>query len=340
MVTLKDVALKAGVSPSTVSRVVSGNGRVGQKCREHVQAVIKQMNYRPNTHARALACNRVEMIGLITPNVSTPFNGSIAIGVEEAAIELDYKTLITNTFRSPEAAINAIESFREQGCENIIIHTHSIDDATLVKLAKEIKGLVVVNRFIAPIAQRCVWIDNVYGGRIAAEYLIAQGHKKLAIITDDKTARDPKDRILGIKQAVEDAGLHIPEERILFGINSIGNIEHGRKLARQLIEEKRDFTAVLAYNDMMAIGAINEFQDMGYKVPEDISVIGFDDLFICEVSRPHLSTIHYPIVEVAKFATQLSLALTNGDEGVIGKANMFMPSLVERSSVKNIKNNK
>lgn len=336
MVTLKDVALKAGVSPSTVSRVISGNGRVGEKCRKHVQAVIKEMNYRPNTHARALACNRVEMIGLITPNVSTPFNGNIAIGVEEAALVLDYKTLITNTFRLHEADLKAINSFREQRCENIILHSHSIDDDTIIQLADEIKGLVIVNRFIPQIANRCVWIDNVYGGRIAAEHLIAQGHTKLAIITDDKTAQDPKDRILGIKQAVENAGLTIPEENILFGINSIGNIEHGRMLVRQLVEEKRDFTAILAYNDMMAIGAINELQDLGYQIPEDISVIGFDDLFICEVSRPHLTTIHYPIIEVAKFATQLSLELTSTEQKRSDKANMFMPSLVERHSVKKL----
>ncbi|AWB65224.1 DNA-binding transcriptional regulator GalS [Saccharobesus litoralis] len=334
VVTLKDVAEKAGVSTSTVSRVLSGKGRVGKKCQAHVKKIVEEMGYRPNTNARALACNRTEMIGLITPNIAGAFHGPICVGVEEAASKIRYKILIANSFDEYERVQEAIYSFSEQGCDNIIIHTNFVEDDELIQLAERIPGLVIINRFIPEIAERCVWLDNVSGGRLAAKYLIDSGHKDIAVISHSRKIADPKDRLTGVLEACEKAGISIPEQNILF--DPIGTIDEGRLLARQLVESDAKFTAIIAYNDLMAVGAINELQDMGIRVPEDVSVIGFDDLYFCQTSRPTLTTIHYPISEMAKYAAELSVALTTKGKDATPKTHLFMPSLVERKSVKTL----
>lgn len=330
MVTLKDVAKKAGVSSATVSRVVRGEGKVGDKCRARVQKIIKDMGYRPNYNARALASNKSEIIGVICPNVSGNFYGSLASGVEEAARNAKYKVLISNSQNDVEKELDAIESFRSQGCQNIILHSKYSDDETLIKWAQEIPGLVILNRFVSQIANRCVWLDNVSGGQQAAKYLLSKGHKKFAVITSSHQITDPIDRLNGICQALSQAGIEVPEDRIKL---TNAGVDAGEKAAKELLKKGANFTALLAYNDATAIGAMNAIQDLGFRVPEDISVIGYDDLPICNVCRPRLSTMHYPIKEMALYATKLSLDLTQSKEEVENKTHLFMPHVVERQSI-------
>lgn len=330
MVTLKDVAIKAKVSPSTVSRVISGKGRVGEKCRKHVQKVINEMKYRPNTNARALASRRTEMIGLITPNITVAFNGPMALGVESAAKKVNYKILIANSFNDLSAELAAIESFREQGCENIILHSNRSDATSLIALAEEVPGLVIINRFIPEIAHRCVWLDNISGGKKATEYALANGHKDFAVISQNRPIPHPKERIKGIKQALAAVNLTLPDENIFY---SDGPENKGRELTKALVESGNKFTVLLAYNDLMAIEALNQLQDMGYRVPEDVSVIGFDDLYIGEVTRPQLTTMRYPVQEMAKYAAELSISLTNDKTKSLTTTHLFLPTLITRQSV-------
>ena len=330
MVTLQDVADKAGVSPATVSRVVRGEGKVGDKCRAHVKKIIKKMGYRPNTNARALASNKTEIVGIIVPNISSPFFGALAIGAEEAAYKAKYKVLMGNTHNDPKIEQDLIDSFLEQGCQNIILHSKFTDDKTLIKWAKEIKGLVLVNRFIPEIASRCIWLDNVSGGRQIAEYLVNKGHEKFAVIMSHLKISDPIDRIVGIRQALATKGLELPEENIIY--NNAG-MEAGEKAVYELLDREIDFTALICFNDSVGIGAINALFERGYNVPKDVSVVGFDDIIIANVCRPKLTTMKYPIGKMAMYATNLSMQLTNNSEQDESKTHLFMPTLTERLSV-------
>ena len=333
MVTIKDVAKVAGVSPSTVSRVVRGAGKVGKKCRARVQTIIVEMGYVPNINARALVSKRAEMVGIVTPNFASPFFGSIASGVAEAAKAANYKVMMSNSSGEMETEIEAINSLREHGCSNIILHSKLSSEETLENLANNIEGLVIINRQVDAVAERCVWLDNVAGGRISAEHLLKKGHTKFAVIACDRDNQDAEDRLIGIQKAIARAGLSIPDENILLVHPSLAN---GYKAAQQLVEAGIEFTALIAYNDVMAIGASNALQDLGYKIPEDISVIGFDDSILAQICRPNLTTMLYPVHDMAMYATKLSIQLTTHKDAVVNKTHLFMPSLVERDSVADI----
>lgn len=336
MITIKDVARVAGVSPSTVSRVVRGEGKVGKKCRAEVQKIIDEMGYRPNFNARALVSKKSELIGIVTPDLYKPFFGSIAHGAEKAARERKFQVMMRNSQNDTLIEIDAINSFREHGCENIIISSKFGNEEAFIKLAKIIPGFILINRYIEKLANRCVWLDNIAGGRISAEYLYEQGHRNIAFVSFNTSNQDQIDRITGAQQVFQEKGVLIAPENIIFSEKHSpekGLVNFCRNAVKQLIHNDENITAIIAYNDEIAIGVINALFDLGKKVPEDISVIGFDDLDIAKNCRPQLTTINYPIVEMAEYATQLSLQHTQDKPSTIKDMHLFMPTLVKRDSV-------
>ncbi|KMT66688.1 LacI family DNA-binding transcriptional regulator [Catenovulum maritimum] len=333
MVTIKDVARAAGVSTATISRVVHNGGNVGDECRARVKKIIEEMGYRPNSNAQALVNRSSKTIGIVTPKLSMSFFGSLASGVEKAAREINYKLLMTNSLYEKETEQAAIDSLREHNCKSIIIHSDYSDEKTLAKLAKEIPGLVVINRFLPSLANRCVWLDNVSGGQQIGQYLLEKGHKEFAVVTSVYKNRDPDLRVQGLLKALEDEGITIPSSLIA---QSTSNMEGGALAARALIESGKKFTAVVAYNDLMAVGLMNELQDQGIRVPEDVSVVGFDNLDIANACRPRLTTMCYPIEEMAAYATELSIELAQENKKLAQKTHLFMPTLIERNSVRDL----
>ncbi|MDU0356436.1 substrate-binding domain-containing protein [Paraglaciecola aquimarina] len=190
------------------------------------------------------------------------------------------------------------------------------------------------------IAPRCVWLDNVSGGRLAAEYLYKKGHRDIAIISFNSQNQDQEERIQGVKQGLAGKGISVPDENIMFASNDnphkLSISEYCVTALNELYARGAKFTAVVAYNDEMAIGVMNALFDMGKNVPNDVSVVGFDDLDIAQICRPALTTIRYPIVEMAEYATKLSLSLTSSEPEGFERTHLFMPTIVERKSVKDI----
>ncbi|GLR69826.1 LacI family DNA-binding transcriptional regulator [Agaribacter marinus] len=330
MATIKDVARLAGVSTATVSRVVHGLDLVSDKARIKVQKAIAELNYRPNTNARALKSRKAELIGMVTPNLSAPFFGALASGIEEAARKHNYKVMMRNSLYETETEIEAIESLREHGCQNIILHSDFSDDETLTRLAEEFSGLVIVNRFIPAIANRCVWLDNQTGGRMMAEYLLRSGHTDIAFISSTYKNRDPVDRLKGSQQVLMENGLNVPDSRVIL---TDPDIQGAKSATKALIDSGAKVSAIVAYNDMMAVGVMNALQEAGIQVPEEVSVMGFDDLFICLACHPHLTTMKYPVAEMGAYATSLTIELTNKPDTVPSRTHLFMPELVARESV-------
>ncbi|WP_111977869.1 substrate-binding domain-containing protein [Algibacillus agarilyticus] len=330
MTTLQDVATKAGVSSSTVSRIISGKGKFSEEVNQRVQTAITELKYRPNSNARALASNQSDIIGIIIPNIAAPFYATIAAGAEAAAKRLEYKTLIANSYRNAEEELNAINTYRDQGCESIIIHSLTLDKNILIELAAEIPGLIILGRLIPEIANRCVWLDNMLGGKLAAQSLVDLGHKDFALISYAEDLQDPQERISGIMSVCENQGIKIRKDAIIF---SAGNIADGQHATKTLLNSGLKFSAIIAYNDLMAVGAINELLDNGIRVPEDISVIGFDDIQLAEMYRPKLTTIKYPIHNMAEYAVELAITLAQGPDKYVDRTHLFMPYLIERQSV-------
>lgn len=330
MVTLKDVADLAGVSTSTVSRVVSGRNIVAKDLKEKVEKAIKKTGYTPNMNARALANKNAGAIGLVTPDLSLAFFGTLAAGVIDAADEMGIIVDICNSKSGSTSKLNAVNTLRKRGFKNIILDELHCSDNEIIELSKDIPGLVLINRFIPQIANKCVCIDNVMGGLLTANYILDKGHKEIAFITSNSDIPDPLDRIHGAKQAITQKGLNADK---CLTIANTPSIEGGKQAVIELLEKNQHVTALIAYNDNMATGAMNELQDRGFKVPEDISVIGFDDLAISQVCRPALTTMHYPIREMATYAVKLSLDLTAKNKEQLNKTHRFVPSIVQRQSV-------
>ncbi len=330
MVTIKDVARVAGVSTATVSRVIHDGGQVGDACRARVKKVIQELGYRPNTNAQALVSKTNHTIGVVTPKLSMSFFGTLASGVEHTAREKGYKLLMANSLYETQSELDAINSLRNHNCQAIILHSEYSDEDTLIQLAKDIPGLVLVNRYIPAIANRCVWLDNQSGAQRAAEYMLAHGHRDFAVVTSIYQNRDPGIRVQGLKSCLEGVGLKLDKQAIA---ESTANIEGGEQAVKELLARGVKFSALMAYNDLMAIGAIHALFDAGLRVPEDVSVFGFDDLPAARACRPRLTTMHYPIEEMAAYAADLAIKLSNPEFKPGSQTHLFIPELVERNSV-------
>jgi len=331
MVTINDVAKIAGVSTATVSRVIHNKGKVGDACRARVKKVIKELGYRPNNNASSLASKTSNTIGVVTPSISMSFFGSLASGVEKGARDNNLKLLMTNSLYETESELNAIESLRANNCKAIILHSEYSDEETLIKLAKEIPGLVIMNRYIPEIANRCVWLDNQAGSQVATQYLLDSDHKNFAVVTSIYQNRDPVFRVEGIKNTLGKNGIKLPVKNIE---EASANIQGGEQAVKALLEKGCQFDALLAYNDLMAIGAIHALFEAGLRVPEDVSVIGFDDLPVGIACRPRLTTMHYPIEEMALYATNLAIKLSDPASTPSNQTHLFIADLVIRDSVK------
>jgi LacI family transcriptional regulator len=330
MITIKDVARVAGVSTSTVSRVVRKQGKVGKACRAKVQKVIDELGYRPNINAQALVSKKSNSLGVVIPKVSMPFFGTLACGAEEATKENHYRVLISNAHGSEQAELDAIDSLLQHRCGAIVFHSMYTGDDKLCELAEQIPGLVFINRFIAKIAHRCVWLDNNLGAQEATNNLISKGHTDIAVITRKDVNPDAKIRLDGVRTALNNAGIKLVDS--MTGTGSTADMDGGREAIRDLLEKQAKFSAVLVYNDNMAIGAIHELHARGIRVPEDVSVVGFDDLLISIACIPELTTMHYPVREMANYAANLAIELSE-NENSSGRTHLFMPHLIERGSV-------
>ncbi|PKI16672.1 LacI family DNA-binding transcriptional regulator [Colwellia sp. 12G3] len=330
MVTIKDVARIAGVSTSTVSRVVRKQGKVGKVCRAKVQKVIDELGYRPNINAQALVSKKSNSLGVVIPQVSMPFFGSLACGAEEATKENNYRVLIINALENEQAELDAIDSLLQHRCGAIVFHSVHCSDETLADLAEKIPGLVLINRLVSKVAHRCVWLDNNTGAQEATRYLVNKGHADFAIITRQDTNPDSQVRLDGIRTAINNANIQLDTSLIAYG--DTADMDGGRQSVRHLLDQGKKFTAVLCYNDNMAVGVIHELHARGIRVPEDISVIGFDDLLISIACIPELTTMHYPIREMASYAANLAIELSDNVNSS-GRTHLFMPHLIERDSV-------
>ncbi len=351
MANIKDVARVAGVSIATVSRVINGNHKVGDACRARVQKVIKELGYRPNSNAQALVSKTKSTIGLVTPKLAMTFFGTLAAGVEKTAREQHYKLLMANSMYETQSELDAINSLRDHNCQAIVLHSEYSDEKTLIKLAEEIPGLVLVNRYIPAIAHRCVWLDNIAGAACATQMLLDRQHRDFAVITSIYQNRDPGARLQGIRQTLAAANITLPEHAIE---ESTANIEGGMQAVAALLARNVRFTALLAYNDLMAVGAIHALFAAGLRIPEDVSVVGFDDLIVARACRPQLTTMHYPVEAMASYAAELAIALSSQGasqktslkdspndnlqlnqhrSGAELRTHLFLSTLIERDSV-------
>lgn len=330
MATIKDIAHAAGVSLATVSRVINDGPKVGTETRKRVKKVMQELGYRPNANARALVTQRSASLGIVLPELSDPFFATMANGIEAVARKHQTQILISTGLVEKDTELKAIETLLEHRCEAMVVHSKALDDETLIKFAQLIPGFVLINRYIPQLSSRCVWLDNIAGGQTMARHMLLQGHRKLAVVSSQYQIDDPSERIAGIKKELALNGLNLDENLIELSTPD----QQGGEIAMQnLLAKGVDFTAVLAYNDAMASGAMTMLQDHDIDVPNQVSVIGYDDVLLAKYCRPKLTTLRYPIEMMAIKATELAFAYRAGQQPQTDITFKYEPTIVKRESV-------
>lgn len=329
MATIKDVAKLAGVSVATVSRVINNSPKASENSRQAVFSAMEQLQYHPNANARALAQQSTETIGLVVGDVSDPFFGAMVKAVDEIAWQTGNFLLIGNGYHNENKERQAIEQLMRHRCAALVVHAKKIPDDELENLMQQMPGMVLINRSLPAFQQRCIALDDRYGAWLATRHLIQQGHDQIAFICSTHTISDAEERLQGYYDALKEHSLPCNDRLVAFGEPD----EVGGELAMtELLGRGRNFTAVACYNDSMAAGALAVLSDNGIRVPEEMSLIGFDDVLVSRYVRPRLTTIRYPIVTMAQQAAELALALAN-NQPLPEVTNTFNPTLVRRHSV-------
>lgn len=329
MATIKDVARLAGVSVATVSRVLNQSPKASAHSQKVVHEAMAQLHYIPNANARALAQQSTATIGVLVNDVADPFFGAMVKAVDQVAIDTGNFLLIGNGYHRAAQERLAIEQLIRHQCQSLVIHAKMISDEELQQIMTRVPGMVLNNRVVAGFESRCIALDNRYGSWLAVRHLISQGHRKIAYICSTHPISDATDRLAGYHAALVDH--HLPQQPELVAYGEPDE-KGGEQAMISLLAQGQHFTAVACYNDSMAAGALAALSDNGLHVPQQVSIIGFDDVLISRYVRPRLTTVRYPVVAMAQQAARLALALGNGLPPP-KVTHLFQPTLVIRHSV-------
>jgi LacI family transcriptional regulator len=307
MVTISDVSKRAGVSRSTVSRVVARNGYVSEAKRRAIERAIADLGYRPNTLAQALRSNRSNMLGAVVVDVGTPYFANVVYGMQRAARGAGKSMLVTSGYADQDEEARAVIELVDRSCDGIILYLERPMRADVVEILRKAHMPVVSVGFNHyPLASGTVILDNFGGARAAMRYLLDQGHRKIVHLTGQAEYGDTVARLEGVAAALGERNLTMADIHI---VNGEFSQEFGHAATTALIEEGRDFTAIFAGDDDMAAGVLLALREKGRRVPEDVSVMGFDDAFHARHLWPPLTTMKQPMDTMGEAAGTLLLQL-------------------------------
>lgn len=329
MATIYDVSVLAGVSLATVSRVMNKNAKVSEKTLKKVQDAMDQLGYRPNAIAQSLASNRSNSVGILVSELHGPFYGSMLSGIEAELRGSQKHAIIAAGHSEEDTEKEGIEFLISRRCDALILHVEAVSDEYLVDLVKNEVPIVLINRFIPAIADNCISLDNELGGYLAAKAVLAQGHKQVAYISGPNWKMDASDRLKGHKKALKEFNVSYNPKLTYEGdYQEIG----GSDGLRQLLKDKQPFTAVVCANDEMASGAMTYAREHQISIPQDLSIIGFDNIILAQYIYPKLTTIDYPIKLMGQMAARWILKNTFKQADLEVK-NVFEPKLIARDSI-------
>lgn len=315
--TLADVAKAAAVSMATASRVLSRSSYgVAEELRDRVRAAATELDYVPNAHARALARASSQTIGVVVHDIADPYFAEIVRGILEVATERDHLVTICHTGRDSDLELEYLGLLRAQQTEAVILAASGRDDPEFAaRLAQVVAPYLAGGGRLAAIGRHsldadAVLPDNVGGALALGRAVVSRGHRDIGVLSGPVGLTVNQDRLAGFTRALSEAGLALPAERIVHGDFSR---DGGAQAMRLLLAQVPDLTAVFAVNDMMAIGALATLREAGVVVPDDLSLVGFDDIPMVRDLEPPLATVRIPMAEVG--ATAIRMALDDQHEG-------------------------
>ncbi len=311
MPTIRDVAKRAGVAPITVSRVVNNSGYVRADTRTKVEAAIAELQYVPNSLARSLRHKRTKTIALVLTDITNPFWTTVARGVEDTAGEQGFNMFLCNTDESDSKQTNYLNVLLEKRVDGfLLVPAHSTAEP-IELIQKQGAAVVVLDRRIPEAQVDVVRGDSEMGAYQLTRLLIDQGHKRIAVLTGPHDVSTSDDRVAGYRRALAEAGLDTAPELIHYGTF---NQAAGHSMMSQVLKRMPWPTAILAANNFIAIGAFRALRDVGLRVPDDMSLVAFDDLPSALVIDPFLTVAAQSAYHMGQKATQLLLARLTGAE--------------------------
>lgn len=325
-----EVAKLADVSIATVSRVVNTDSRVAEKTRQKVLSAMLSLGYQPNSIAQSLATRTSNSVGVLVSELHGAFYGAMLSAVEETLRAAGKFVLVATGHDREDQEREAIRFLVSRNCDALIVHVSGLSDKFLVEHNKTSTPLVVVNRKVRGIADRCFSLDNELGGYLAAQSLLQLKHRKIAYISGPLDWADAQQRLKGHKRALADARVAF-DPRLLYegDYHETG----GSEALIRLFDKGIEFSAVVCANDEMAAGAMAAAHDRGLKLPEELSIVGFDNAPISRYVYPKLSTVHYPITDMSHMAARWVLQNVYQQENLDVRQRVFEPSFIARDSV-------
>jgi len=334
--TMEEIARLAGVSKSTVSKVFNNDERISVATREKVLKIAKKFNYRPSRVPRSLKTKRTKAVGLVLPNVMNPFFPGIIKGVEDVALENGYMVVFCNTDEQVEKETLYFQMFEDHWIDGIIISGVTGESEEEKKYIKDLhkKGIhvVLIDREIEGYFTNVVMIDNQGAAFKATKHLLDLGHRRIGFISAPLKIRIFTERLKGYKKALAETGVDFGKDLVIEGDQTS---KSGEEAVRYFLSLKNPPTAIFATNDVMAIGALRELQRNNLKVPDDVSVVGFDDIPLASLVNPPLTTIAQPIYEIG--AQAMKLLIRNIEKKDVVKSKIILDTkLVIRESTRRV----
>jgi len=324
--TIYDVARLAGVSTATVSRALNGTGQIAPATRAAIDAAVEQLGYRPNTIARSLVTKSTQTIALLLPDITNPFYAALVSGIQQRALEAGHTMLLCTTEGDPEREEQYLSLLRAKQVDGALVDGLVLPPDRIARFVRDGFPIVCLDRDVDSASVPLVQVDNRLGARMATEHLLSLGHIQIAHVAGAPELRISEERVEGYREALLAA--HLTPDPALVASGGFTE-EGGYRATRALMGT--GFSAVFAANDLSALGVISALTETGWRVPEDVSVVGFDDLRLSRYTSPPLTTIRQPAAEIAERATQLLLDLTHGKQ-VHQQLHLLEPELIVRGS--------
>lgn len=330
-VTIADVAREAGVSMMTVSRAINDKGEISPATRQRILAIAKEMDYRPSGLARGLATQRTATVGLVVPDIANPFFSQIARGVEDIAYAHGYNVFLLNSVEDVDRERAALDSLWEKQVDGLLLCSSRLDQKTLVERLQQFRYVVLVNRLLQTAVDGVctINVDDTAGARQAVDYLLNAGHETIAFLAGPRQSLSSQQRLSGYQQSLQAYGRPLRQELIL---HCEPDTEGGYNAALSLLTAHPDVTAVYAFNDLIATGTLKACQELGRRVPQDLAIIGSDDIPLASLVTPSLTTLRITKRHLGTTAMQTLLHLIQQSEPPPAADQTLHPQLILRNS--------
>jgi LacI family transcriptional regulator len=310
MATINDVAKLAGVSTMTVSRVLNNSKHISAETRARVEQAIATLGYVPNALARSLRFKQSNMIALILSDITNPFFTAVARGVEDVARAHDLSVIFCNTDESEVEELKYLQLLLQRQIDGCLLVPSSNAQESLMLLRSKMVPCVVLDRRVADGQVDCVRCDSEDGAFQLVQHLIALGHRRIAMLSGPPHVSTASERVLGYRRALEDAGLPIDENLIVFGQYSE---ESGYQMAQQVLAYDSRITGCFAANNFIAFGALQAFREAKLRIPDHISLVSFDDIAYANTLEPFFTAMTQPAYQIGLRAAEMLLERLNGE---------------------------